>query len=283
MFFAKPSTASISIRPVFAFNLESEFKLIRSFVESHPIISMDTEFPGVVILPDGITDLSSYHRTPAAHYSVLRANVDSLNLIQVGLTLSDVDGNLPKLRNGSSEEFQIWEFNFSDFDLERDIHAHESIELLKSQGIDFEKNKEFGIDSRRFAELMMSSGLVCNEEVSWVTFHSGYDFGYLVKALTQCYLPEELAEFLMLVRVFFGESVYDVKHLVKFCEGLYGGLDKVGNMLNVDRVVGKTHEAGSDSLLTLHAFRKIKEVYFGNDDGQLMKYAGVLYGLENVV
>ncbi|XP_039683133.1 probable CCR4-associated factor 1 homolog 11 [Medicago truncatula] len=283
MFFAKPSTSSILIRPVWSFNLESEFKLIRSFVDSHPIISMDTEFPGVVILPDGITDLSSYHRTPAAHYSVLRANVDSLNIIQVGLTLSDFDGNLPKLRNGNSEESLIWEFNFSDFDLERDIHAHESIELLKSQGIDFEKNKEFGIDSRRFAELMMSSGLVCNEEVSWVTFHSGYDFGYLVKALTQYALPEELAEFLVLVRVFFGESVYDVKHLAKFCEGLYGGLDRVGKMLNVDRVVGKTHEAGSDSLLTLHAFRKIKEVYFGNDDGQLMKYAGVLYGLENVV
>jgi len=283
MFFAKPSASSISIRQVWSFNLESEFKLIRAFVDSYPIISMDTEFPGVVILPDGITDLSSYHRTPAAHYSVLRANVDSLNLIQVGLTLSDVDGNLPKLRNGSSEESLIWEFNFSDFDLERDIHAHESIELLKSQGIDFEKNKEFGIDSGRFAELMMSSGLVCNEEVSWVTFHSGYDFGYLVKALTQYALPEELAEFLLLIRVFFGESVYDVKHLAKFCEGLYGGLDRVGKMLNVDRVVGKTHEAGSDSLLTLHAFRKIKEVFFGNDDGQLMKYAGVLYGLENVV
>lgn len=283
MFIAKPYAPSISIRPVWSFNLESEFKLIRSFVDSHPIISMDTEFPGVVVRPDGITDLTSYHRTPATHYSVLKANVDGLNLIQVGLTLSDAKGNLPKLENGNSEEFLIWEFNFSDFDVVRDIHAHESIELLKSQGIDFEKNKEFGVESVKFSELMMSSGLVCNEEVSWVTFHSGYDFGYLVKALTQRALPDELAEFLVLVRVFFGESVYDVKHLVKFCEGLYGGLDRVGKTLNVDRVAGKSHQAGSDSLLTLHAFRKIKEVHFGNDVDRLMKFAGVLYGLENVV
>ncbi|KAM0056397.1 putative poly(A)-specific ribonuclease [Helianthus debilis subsp. tardiflorus] len=54
---------------------------------------------------------------------------------------------------------------------------------------------------------MTTSGLVCNEHVSWVTFHSGYDFG-LVKMLTG--------------RVLSGE-VYDVKHLMRYCESLYRG------------------------------------------------------------
>uniref|UniRef100_A0A0R0IH89 Uncharacterized protein n=1 Tax=Glycine max TaxID=3847 RepID=A0A0R0IH89_SOYBN len=140
--------------------------------------------------------------------------MDRFHLIQIGLTLSDNAGNLPIL--GNSNAF-IWEFNFRDFNVTRDAHAHDSVELLRRQGIDFEKNRDFGIDSFWFAELMMSS----------VTFHSAYDFRYLVKLLTHRALPEELREFLCLVRVFFGDKVFDVKHLMRFCSNLHGGLDRV--------------------------------------------------------
>ncbi|CAI9760867.1 unnamed protein product [Fraxinus pennsylvanica] len=158
-----------------------------------------------------------------------------------------------------------------------------NVDVLKLiQGINFEATHKLGACATRFAELMMSSGLVCNENVTYITFHSGYDFGYLIKALTGQALPGTLAEFLNMLRVYFGSKVYDVKHLIKFCQGLHGGLDRVSRSLGVVRAVGKCHQAGSDSLLTWHVFEKVREAYFSNDgkDGLPTKFAGVLYGLE---
>lgn len=38
----------------------------------------------------------------------------------------------------------------------------------------------------------MTSGLVLMPNVTWLSFHSGYDFGYLIKLLTCSNLPTQV-------------------------------------------------------------------------------------------
>ncbi|KAB5573123.1 hypothetical protein DKX38_000317 [Salix brachista] len=257
---------SILIREVWNDNLEEEFARIREIVDDFPYIAMDTEFPGIVLRPVG-----NFKNSNDYHYQTLKDNVDMLKLIQLGLTFSDDQGNLPTC---GTDKFCIWQFNFREFNVNKDVFANDSIELLRQSGIDFKKNNENGIDAVRFGELLMSSGIVLNDNVYWVTFHSGYDFGYLLKLLTCQNLPETQAGFFNWINMYF-PTLYDIKHLMKFCNSLHGGLNKLAELLEVERV-GISHQAGSDSLLTACTFRKLKENFFS---GSLEKYAGVLYGL----
>ncbi|CAA2995383.1 probable CCR4-associated factor 1 homolog 6 [Olea europaea subsp. europaea] len=167
-----------------------------------------------------------------------------------------------------------WQFNFQEFNPNEDLFANDSIELLRQSGVDFSKNIEKGIEAKRFGELLMSSGIVLNDNGYWVTFHSGYDFGYLLKLLTCQSLPDTQEGFFTMIHVYF-LVLYDIKHLMKFCNSLHGGLNKLAELLEVERV-GVCHQAGSENLLTSFAFRKLKENFFSVP---LEKYSGVLYGL----
>lgn len=260
------SSELVEIRDVWEENLEEEFMLIRQVVDSYPYAAMDTEFPGMVTRPVG-----NFPSTSDYNYASLKGNVDMLKLIQLGLTLFNESGHLPTIDGGRGI---VWQFNFRDFDPSRDMCAQDSIELLIQCGIDFKKNLEKGVSSFRFAELLMSSGVVLNDSVRWVTFHSAYDFGYLLKLLSGRHLPSTQDGFFTLIQIFF-PVVYDIKHLMKFCNGLYGGLSKVAEQLGVKRI-GTCHQAGSDSLLTASVFQRIKALYF---KGSPKTHSGVLYGL----
>ena len=260
-----PQSDSVIIREVWADNLEEEFALIRDIVDDYPYLAMDTEFPGTVVSPAG--DFKTY---PEFLYCTLKSNVDILNLIQLGFTFSDQDGNLPRC---GTDKHCIWQFNFREFNLDTDKFSLDSIKLLQQSGIDFKKNNEKGIDAQAFGELIMSSGIVMNDNVQCVTFHGAYDFGYILKLLTGRQLPPTLAGFFDLINIFF-PTVYDIKHLMKFC-GLFGGLNKLAQLLDVKRT-GVCHQAGSDSLLTWCAFMKLRQRFF---NGSIENYTGVLYGL----
>eukprot|EP01118_Nematostelium_gracile_P017631 TRINITY_DN759_c0_g1_i1.p1 TRINITY_DN759_c0_g1~~TRINITY_DN759_c0_g1_i1.p1 ORF type:complete len:295 (-),score=56.28 TRINITY_DN759_c0_g1_i1:86-970(-) len=262
--FAMPS--SYEIVDVWGDNLEEEMEKIRNLVDKYPYIAMDTEFPGVVARPIG-----SFASSSDYHYQTLRCNVDLLKLIQLGLTFSDHEGNLPP-------SVCTWQFNFK-FNLNEDMYAQDSIDLLIRSGIEFSKNEEKGIDVADFGELLMSSGIVLNEDIKWISFHSGYDFGYLLKVLTCKPLPADEAEFFDVVRTYF-PCIYDIKFLMKSCKNLKGGLNDLADDLKVQRI-GPQHQAGSDSLLTNTTFFKMRSLFFENsiDDS---KYLGILYGLSEL-
>ncbi|XP_017100558.1 CCR4-NOT transcription complex subunit 7 isoform X1 [Drosophila bipectinata] len=245
-----PSNEECGIRDVWKHNLEEEFRTIRKVVQKYHYVAMDTEFPGVVARPVG-----EFRSTADYHYQLLRCNVDLLRIIQLGLTFMDDEGKTPP-------GYSTWQFNFK-FNLSEDMYAQDSIDLLQNSGIQFKKHEEDGIDPIEFAELLMSSGIVLVDNIKWLCFHSGYDFGYLLKLLTDQNLPADEGDFFELLHIYF-PNIFDIKYLMKSCKNLKGGLQEVADQLELRRV-GPQHQAGSDALLTGMAFFKMREVQHTND------------------
>jgi len=50
------------------------------------------------------------------------------------------------------------------------MYAQDSIDMLTQAGIRFKRHEEDGIDPQHFAELIISSGLVLCEDITWITF-----------------------------------------------------------------------------------------------------------------
>ena len=77
------------------------------------------------------------------------------------------------------------------------MYAEDSVELLQNSGIQFDRcentipifttvfprsrHEREGIETVDFAEMLLVSGTVLLDDVKWLSFHSGYDFGYLLR------------------------------------------------------------------------------------------------------
>ena len=72
------------------------------------------------------------------HYQTLRCNVDLLKIIQLGVTFANEQGEL-------ADDCPTWQFNFK-FNLQEDMYAQDSIDLLTRSGIEFRHHEEHGID-----------------------------------------------------------------------------------------------------------------------------------------
>jgi len=262
----------IGIKQVWKHNFAKVIKHeIEILIEDYKYISIDTEFPGIVCRP-----LKPYGISFSNHiYSVINSNVNVCKIIQIGLTFYDNEGRKPS-DNNENNGINTYQFNFK-FNLNKDIYSDESIQLLKKSGINFNEFYLKGIDHKKFGEWITMSGLVLNDEISFICYHGCYDFAYLIKILTNDNLPEIEPKFQWLLKTFF-PNIYDLKVLSRNLQNLKGGgLQNLADSLNIKRS-GAAHQAGSDSLLTGDIFFKLRDLFFE----QLLdnkKYLNILYGL----
>ena len=252
------------IMEVYEDNFIEQIKGIGDLLEEYNYIGMDTEYPGTVYNVQTLTK--------DFYYKTMKMNIDSLKIIQLGITLTNSKGEYPK-----NCKYHTWQFNF-EFDKKVDKITSSSLNLLEQCGIDFNKLKRKGIKHRIFAEYFVVSGLVLNPDIRWVSFHGCYDFGYLLKMLIGQSLPDTEKDFLNLCDTYF-INYYDIKTMVKRMDNLQGGLNKLAQNLEVLRE-GKTHQAGSDSVVTIDVYFKLRENGVLQDD-KILKDKNCLFGIDN--
>mmetsp|Transcript_21062 Transcript_21062/g.33702 ORF Transcript_21062/g.33702 Transcript_21062/m.33702 type:complete len:261 (-) Transcript_21062:36-818(-) len=246
-------------------NFNESLLRIKILLKECQYVAMDTEFPGTVI-----RFFENPLKSQDYYFHTLRINVDSLKLIQLGISFgNDTTGSI-KIKT-------CLQFNFK-FSLSEEMFAQDSIDLLLRSGVDFECHKKKGISLEIFTNMLKKSGLIFNEKIYWISFHSGYDFGYLIKILTKKKLPKNIKEFLKILQFFF-PNFYDVKYLNLFCGNFKRGLNKLAEKLQINRI-GQVHQAGSDSVLTLSVFNALKRVYFSGKIDK--KFEGLLFGLNDI-
>lgn len=177
------------------------------------------------------------------------------------------------------------------------MFAETSIKLLQDSGVDFERHKEMGIDLNAFGSVLTTSGLAFDDSINWLSFHSGYDFAYLMKILTAEPLPKDQQGFFELVNIFF-PRLWDIKFLLRHAQhlrqqgqlnaegtrvldalGQKSGLQDLADELGCTRV-GSPHTGGSDSWMTGSVFWAMKQKIF--DNSIPAHVADQIYGLHGV-
>lgn len=206
-------------------------------------------------------------------------NVEDLQLIQLGVSLSDVRGNT--VAGGGT-----WQFNFR-FDVLSDRHGGRrvpsGIQVLMVAGFDFPRLRKHGIPHGLFFNELEANGLLRNPKVRWVTYHGLHDFGYLFKYLTR--VPDKKGlrndrEFEEVLQTYFPKRS-DLKVLALTDANLptYGGLQNLADCTQCVRH-GTNNHAGLDAALIRYVFIKLSQgMNFKRDCNKKwrpLRYAAIL-------
>ncbi|XP_044354607.1 probable CCR4-associated factor 1 homolog 9 [Triticum aestivum] len=192
-------------------------------------------------------DLNSM--TVAQRYALMKANVDGLKPLQVGIAVCDHEG-----------QQVAWEFNLCDFCRLADPHDQKALDYLADRGVDLDM----------LGALLMGSSLIGaghGRPLSWITYAGAYYAAYLLKIVTGG-APLRTAR---------RGRVYDVATMAAGCPGMPVGLDCIAASLRIHPPWGSPRLAGAAGVRALLAFRIWKHGEFG---GNVERFRGLLQGLQ---
>ncbi|KAK1610258.1 hypothetical protein QYE76_033931 [Lolium multiflorum] len=259
-----PPLAAVPVQAVWAWNFDQESSILRSFAMGARYVAVDVHYPGIVHQPG--KDHNAL--TPEQRYALVKANVDSLKPLQVGIAVCDRHGGI-----------QAWEFNLCDFRRHSDPHDANSLAYLDGRGLDVDTLAKHGVDARRLGAMLLSfSGLIGHwHGLSWVTYAGAYHVAYLIKVVTGGRpLPNDVAGFVSAVRHFLGDQVYDVAGMAADCPALPVGLERIAAHLGFHPPWGSSTLAAAAGVRALQVFKRLEYGEFAGDVGS---YRGLLKGL----
>lgn len=86
-----------------------------------------------------------------------------------------------------------------------------------------------------FAEFIIASGIVLNEDIKWVCFHGSYDFAYFLKMIMNQELSDMDDEFSNQLSVYF-PYFHDIKYLIHDIESIRNmGLGNLAHELKISK------------------------------------------------
>uniref|UniRef100_A0A8I6X9P8 poly(A)-specific ribonuclease n=1 Tax=Hordeum vulgare subsp. vulgare TaxID=112509 RepID=A0A8I6X9P8_HORVV len=261
-----PSPA-VPVRSVWAYNFNAESDSLRSAARRARYVAVNVHYPGVVHHAGG-----QDHNTLTAEqrYALVKANVDGLTPLQVGVALyGNDDGYLG-----------AWEFNLRDFRPRADPHDEKSLAYLARRGLNVGALRDHGVRADMLCATLFESGLISPRRGpprSWITYAGAYHVAYLVKIVTRgAALPEDVAGFDDAVRRYLGNQVYDVAWMAGDCPAMPLGLERIAAHLGFHLPLWSPQLAAAAGVRALQVFMHLKYGEFG---GNVQMYRGLLEGL----
>ncbi|KAB8102337.1 hypothetical protein EE612_033808 [Oryza sativa] len=252
-----PTTNFAAIHSVWHGNFDAESAQLLAVAPRAVHVAVSVQYPGCAVAQAGTGGQKKYGSlTAEKRYDMVKANIDELHPIQVGLAIRANDDD------GDSGELVVFEFNLRGFDINNpaDLRDPASIAHLRGRGVDFGRLPCAGVEPHRLRLLLLGSGLL-QAWPSWATFTSAYHVGYLMKILTGAELPSGLDAFTAMATGTLGEGVYDVKRLAAEVNTACGfSLREIAVCIGVVPVAAQHGMvAGAGAVSTLQCFEALRE------------------------